>query len=41
MEGILDVALSHDAEVTDYLQRRLSQHVVLLVGEGPAGGHDN
>lgn len=39
VQGVLDVALSHDAQVTHYLYGCLPQHVVLLVGQSLAGGH--
>lgn len=41
MQGVLNVALSHDAEVAHHFDGRLSQHVVLLVGQSLAGSHDD
>lgn len=39
VQGVLDVALAHDAEVSNHFDGRLPQHVILLVGERLAGGH--
>ncbi len=41
MQGILDIALSHNAQMTHYFNSGLSQHVVLLIGQSLAGcNHD-
>ena len=41
MQCILNVTLADDAEVPDHLDGRLSQHVVLLVGQSLTGSYDN
>lgn len=41
LEGVLDVALADDAEMADDFDGGGSEHVVLLVAEGLAGGDDN
>lgn len=39
VEGVLDVALAHNAQVADDLDGRVAQHVVLVVVERLAGRH--
>lgn len=39
VEGVLDVALAHDAQVADDLDGRVAQHVVLMVVKCLAGRH--
>lgn len=39
VEGVLDVALAHDAQVADDLDGGVAQHVVLVVVERLAGSH--
>lgn len=41
VQGVLDVALSHNPEVAHHFNGRLPQHVVLLVGQSLAGCHHN
>lgn len=41
VEGVLDVALAHDAEVSDDFDGRVPQHVVLAVVESLTGRHDD
>lgn len=39
VEGVLDVALSHDAQVSDDFDGRAAEHVVLVVVERLTGRH--
>lgn len=39
VEGVLDVTLSHDAQVSDDLDGSVPQHVVLIVVERLTGRH--
>ena len=41
VEGVLDVTLSHDAQVSDDLDGGVPQHVVLVVVERLTGRHHN
>ena len=41
MKRILNVALSDDAKMTDHLNGGITEHMVLLIGQGLRGGHDN
>lgn len=41
LEGVLDVTLANDTEMSDNLDGSASEHVVLLIAQGLAGGDDN